>query len=139
MAYNFRGIAKGNDRGNFVSSVDEVTSVAQDTIRIPVKHAVIDVTSSGNNVVVAAVPGKRILVMAYNYVSNGAVNVHWRSASTPISGPMYMDAASKGKVCPYNPKGWCRTAVGEALNLNLSAAVAVGGEITYAEIEDPVS
>lgn len=139
MGYNFRGIQKGNDRGNFVSSIDEVTSVAQDTIRIPVKHALIDANSSGNNLVVAAVTGKRILVLAYNYVSNGAVNAHWRSASTAITGPMYMDGAAKGKVCPYNPKGWCKTAVGEALNLNLSAAVAVGGEITYAEIEDPVS
>ena len=119
----------------YVASIDEIVSVSQNHRRIEIKHGVIDENVSGNNQVVAAVAGKRIIVFAYNYVANGAVNAHWRSNSTAITGPMYMDAASKGKVCPYNPKGWCVTAVGEALNLHLSASVAVGGELTYAEID----
>lgn len=130
------GNVSANDRGPYVSSVDEVTSVMQDKYRVETKHAVIDANVSGNNTIVAGVTGKQILLLAYNYVSNGAVNAHWRSNSTAITGPTYMDGASKGKVCPYNPKGWCKTAVGEALNLHLSAATAVGGEITYVEIDE---
>ena len=116
------------------ASAEEVTSVAQNNKRVLVKHALIDANTSGDNLIVAAVPTKQLLVLAYNFVSNGAVNAHWRSNSTAITGPMYMDAASKGKVCGYNPKGWFKTAAGEALNLNLSAAIAVGGEITYVEL-----
>ena len=116
------------------ASVEEVTTLAQNNTRLVVKHAVITASASGNNTIVAAVTGYRIVLLAYNYMSNGIVNAKWRSNSTDITGLGYMDAAGRGKVCGYNPKGWCKTATGEALNLNLSAAIAVGGEITYVEI-----
>lgn len=117
-----------------MSNAEEVRAVAQNNVTRIVKHALIDANTSGNNQIVAAVTGMEILVLAYNYMSNGAVNAHWRSNNTSISGPAYMDGPSKGKVCGYNPKGWVKTAAGEPLNLNLSAAVAVGGEITYVEV-----
>lgn len=111
---------------------DEVTMMAQGTRRlIRVEHAVIDVNASGANIIVPARAGVSIIVVAYNYMSNGAVNAHWRSGSTPISGTAYLVEAGRGKVCPYNPKGWCATAQGEALVLQLSAATAVGGELVF--------
>lgn len=116
------------------SIIEDVGSLGQNNVRVTAKHAIIDENASGNNEVVAAVAGKQILVIAYNFVSNGAVNAHWRSNNAAITGNTYMDAASKGKVCGYNPKGWFKTATGETLNLNLSAAIAVGGEITYVEV-----
>lgn len=91
----------------------------------------IAVSSSGNNEVVAAVAGYRIRVLAYNFMSAGAVNAKWRTASTDLTGLSYMDAAGKGKVAPFSPVGWFQTAAGEALNLNLSTNVAVGGELVY--------
>ena len=128
MAHPFKTYAA------ITSNVEDSRAMSQNNITRIVKHAVIDANTSGNNQIVAAVTGMEILVLAYNYMSNGAVNAHWRSNNTAISGPAYMDGASKGKVCGYNPKGWVKTAAGEPLNLNLSAAVAVGGEITYVEV-----
>ncbi len=99
---------------------------------LTVQYAVIAASSSGINEIVAAVTGFRIRVLAYNYVVNAGVNVAWRSgATTAIGGLGYWDAQGKGKVAPHNKHGWFQTAAGEALNLNLSGAVAVGGELTY--------
>lgn len=100
---------------------------------IDYKYAIIQENGSGDNEVVPLVASKRIKVVAYNFMSAGAVNAKWRSGTTDISGLSYMDAAGKGKVAPFNPGGWFRTAAGEALNLNLSGAVAVGGELVYVE------
>lgn len=116
------------------SIADDVTTMGDGSTPLLVKHAAIAVSSSGDNTIVSAVSGKRIFLLAYNIMSNGIVNAKWKSgASTDLTGLTYMDAAGKGKVCPYNPKAWCKTAAGEALVLNLSGAVAVGGEITYVE------
>ena len=95
---------------------------------------VITASSSGNNEIVAAVtsPNRIIRVLSYNYVVNAAVNVAWRSGTTTVIGGLgYWDAQGKGKVCAKNEDGWFQTAAGEALNLNLSGAVSVGGEGTY--------
>jgi hypothetical protein len=43
-------------------------------------------------------------------------------------------AANGGYVLPYNPVGWFETASNTLLNLNLSAANAVRGSITYIEV-----
>lgn len=116
------------------SIADDVSTIADGNVPLLVKHAAIAASASGDNTVVAAVSGKAIYLLAYNIMSNGAVNAKWKSgASTDLTGLAYMDAAGKGKVCNYNPKAWCKTAAGEALVLNLSGAVAVGGEITYVE------
>lgn len=114
---------------------DEVTMVAHGNKRVMVQYAILDKNVSGNNEIVAAQAGKFFVVLAYNIMSNGGVNTHFRSASTPVSGTTFMDAASKGKVASYNPKGWFKTATGEALNLHLSASIAVGGELVYAVLE----
>lgn len=105
--------------------------------QVPVKRFVIAASSSGINAVVAAVTGRRIRVLSYNYVVDGAVNAAWRSgATTVIGGVGYWDAKGRGKVVPRNVDGWFETAAGEALNLHLSGAVAVGGEGTYIEVPE---
>lgn len=129
------GSPSGDSMQSLTAIADEVLNMAHGNRRVAVQHAIIDENVSGSNEVVAAVAGKYIVVLAYNYMAAGAVNAHWRSAATPISGPAYMDAAGSGKVVPYNPKGWCKTATGEALNLQLSGNVAVGGELTYVALE----
>lgn len=111
-----------------------IGAVYQGTSVITPKFGVIACASSGDNAIVAAVAGKRILVLQYNYMANGTVNAKWRSATTDISGLAYL-IANTGKVVPYSPTGWVKTATGEALNLNLSAAQAVGGELVYAEVD----
>jgi hypothetical protein len=127
--------ADGKSIAGLSGIADECTMMAHGTRRVLVERALIDANVSGATAVVAARAGFRIVVLAYNYMSNGAVNAHWRSGSTPITGNAYMVEAGRGKVCPYNPKGWCATALGEALNLQLSASVAVGGEVTFVAID----
>lgn len=99
------------------------------------KFAKIAASGSGNNTIVAAVTSKKIRVLAYNFMSEGTVNAKFQSAAggTDLTGLSYL-IANTGKVAPFNPVGWFETVAGELLNLNLSAAVAVGGELVYVEV-----
>lgn len=95
--------------------------------------AIITASTSGATTIVAATGGKKIRVVSMQLVANAAVNVKWQSHVTPtdLSGLAYF-AANGGYVLPYNPEGWfLDTVIGEALDINLSAAVAVGGTLTY--------
>lgn len=96
--------------------------------------AAIAASSSGDNTLVAAVASQRIYVVGLFLSVNGAVNVKLKSASTDLTGLFYGQTAGNGIVLPHaGDRGayWARTAVNEALNLNLSGAVAVGGLLVY--------
>lgn len=97
------------------------------------KFAVISKSASGDNELIAAVTGKKIRVVAYNFMAAGTVNAKFRSATTDITGLKYC-VANVGIVAPFNPLGWFETAAAAALNVNLSAAVAIGGELVYVEV-----
>lgn len=96
-----------------------------DVLRAKIAH-----NASGANEIVPAVTGKKIVVLHYNLSAASAVNAKWQSAATDISGLKYM-AGTGGMVADYSPCGLVETAAGEALNLNLSSGVAVGGELSY--------
>ncbi len=100
------------------------------------KYAVVNASASGLNTVVAAVANKRIRVLSYVFIAAGDVTVTWQSASTAISGPMALAAnggaaPSAGQSVPAGLIGQFETNQGEALTMNLSAAIAVGGHLTY--------
>lgn len=99
------------------------------------KFAKISVSSSGDNTLVAAVPSKKIRVLQYNLLSNGGVNAKFQSGAsgTDLTGLKYL-VANSGICAPFSPVGWFETAAGTLLNLNLSGAIAVGGELTYVEV-----
>lgn len=101
-----------------------------------VKTAAVTASASGATQIVAAVTGKRIRVLSYTYRVNGAVNVKWQSATTDLTGLSYNGAAGEGEA-PSAPPGMYlfQTAVAAALNINLSAAIAVGGHIQYIEVD----
>jgi hypothetical protein len=90
------------------------------------KHAVIDNASSGDNTVVAAVAGKRILVTSYTLVVAGALTVRWESGAsgTALTGQMQFAA-----------NGGTATAANTLLNLELSAGTSCDGHLTYVEID----
>lgn len=101
---------------------------------LTVKSAVIAASSSGANAIVAAVTGKKIRVLGYIISGVTAVNAKWQSGSTDIGGLIYIGATG-GAVAPIAPMYmWFETVAGEALNLNLSGAVAVGGGVVYVEV-----
>jgi len=90
-------------------------------------------TATANVEVVAAVAGKKIRVLAAAINADGDVDVHFRSASTAITGTRYIPSSGGGSGWSYTPLGRFETATGEALNVYLSAAIATSGEITYVE------
>jgi hypothetical protein len=95
---------------------------------------IIAASSSGDNQIVAAQPTKKIQIIAFYLVANGTVNAKWRSGTTDISGLLYEVANAGISVAAINPDGrrpWHETVAGQALNLNLSGAVAVGGQVYY--------
>ncbi len=100
-------------------------------------YAVIDASTSGDHTVVAAPPaGLKIRLQNYTLIAAGDVSVTWKSGSTEISGAMPLAAngglaPSAGAETGTGLDGVLQTAGGEALILNLSAAVAVGGHLKY--------
>lgn len=125
-----------------VATTDTITAkLATDAIQngttaLTPKFAVIAASTSGNNTLIAAVTSKKIRVLAYNFIGNGAVNAKFQSGAsgTDLTGLKYIAAAGGGICAPFNPVGWFETASNTLLNLNLSGAVAVGGEIVYVEV-----
>jgi hypothetical protein len=89
----------------------------------------------GDNTLVAAVAGKKIRVHAYELSASAAVNAKFKSgASTDLTGLMYAAAAGAfgdAQDRPGDTDGLFETAAGQALVLNLSAAIAVGGWVDY--------
>lgn len=91
--------------------------------------------ASGDNTIIAAVPGRKIKVLAGGIVNNVATanTVFWKSAAATISPNVVLPASVFGAVVyPYNEAGWMQNLnVNEALILNLSAATAVGVWLVY--------
>jgi len=99
------------------------------------KFVAIAASGSGNNTLLAAVSSKKIRVLAAWLIANGTVNAKFQSGAggTDLTGLAYL-IVNTGLVLPYNPAGWFETAATTLLNLNLSAAIAVGGSLTYIEV-----
>lgn len=141
---NTNGQATMANSSPIVLPSDQSTlAVASDTSRIlngasgtslTPKWATIAVSSSGDNSIVALVSGKKIRVLFWDLAPNAAVNAKWRSNTTDKTGLYYMTSQGNGHARGFNPVGWFETASGEALQLNLSGAVAVGGIVGYIEV-----
>jgi hypothetical protein len=87
-------------------------------------------SGTGNTAVVAAVAGARYRVLSVALVSTLANNVKFQSNTTDISATFPL-GANGGFILPFNEHGWFQTAVGEALNVNLSVATATGVQVQY--------
>jgi len=97
-----------------------------------VQYATINATTSGNTQVVGAVSGKRIRVIAYAVIANATVSIKFQSGTTDITGSMRV--VEGGGIAHAYDGGLFQTAVGQALNINLSANATVGGYVVYREI-----
>lgn len=101
----------------------------------PPKFAALTASNSGVTTLIPAVAGKKLFIISMSMISNGTVNVKFQSHILPtdLTGLYYL-VANTGFVLPFNPNGWFQTIAGEAFDINLSAAIAVGGSITYIEV-----
>lgn len=134
---NISGIVTGAisaAMGDNVVAYDGTDAIYSGTTALTPKFAVISTSASGASQVVAAVAAKHIRVLSGFVVASAATNIKFQSHVTPtdVTGLMNI-ALSGGIVFPYNPLGNFQTILGEALDINLSAANAVGGAITYVE------
>ena len=114
---------KNGIEGGYVRQVPDVVLL----------YAAVSASGSGANILVAAVAARRICVCNYLIVAAGAVGVKWVRGSTDISGVMQV-AATGGVASPVASPGLgplFKTGVNEDLVLNLSAAVSVGGHLSY--------
>jgi|SRR5882762_316219 len=100
------------------------------------KFKVITASSSGATTIVALVAAKKIRVLAWDLKVNAAVNFKWQSHVTPtdLTGLYYNSGQGDGVARAFSPVGYFETIAGEALDINLSGAAAVGGVLTYVEV-----
>ena len=98
-----------------------------------VNFAKIDTAASGSSALVGAVSGKKIRVMSLNFIAGGDVSVSLLSAATALTGA-YPLTAQAGLSATGGAYGVMETASGQALNINLSAAVQVSGVLSYIEV-----
>lgn len=97
------------------------------------KYASINVNALGSTNLVAGVPGRQIVVVAFKLVVGAAVSAKFVSnGGTPsdLTGAMPF-AANGGVGGAWCPAGHFATAAGEPLALNLSVAAQVSGCLTY--------
>lgn len=125
----------GTDVIGKVVTADGVGVLYDGITALTVKDAIISAATNGNNTLVAAVPGKKIVVLSLWLVAAAAVTIRFESAAdgTAKSGVASL-AANGGMVLNHNPEGWFRTAATELLNLELGGAVQVSGSLTYVEV-----
>lgn len=106
---------------------------------VQAQRAAVDATSAAadGNMLVDAVAGKRICVLAACLIAAGDVNATFYTGAadtgTAITGPLALTAAG-GFVVPAPTDAnlaWLVTDPGEALTLHLDAAVQIGGFIVY--------
>lgn len=92
----------------------------------------INASSSGDNTVIAASPGRQIWVLSWFLIAGGTANVTWQDGAggTALTGPIPL-IANTGVACQHNPASWFQTSTGNLLNLSLSAGVQVSGVLTY--------
>lgn len=104
---------------------------SRDTIKT-LKTASINVAGSGDNTIIALVAGRRLKVHMVVLNSTGTVNAKWKDgAAADLTGDMNFQAR-EGYTVAVTPPGWIlATSAGNALILNLSAAIAVDGWVAY--------
>jgi hypothetical protein len=98
-------------------------------------HLPISTAASGDTTILAAVTGKRLLLLSYALVASGAVAVKFKSGSTDLSGAMAL-AANGSLTGSLNKYGHVATAAGQALILNLGTGVQVSGHATVLEVTE---
>ena len=90
-----------------------------------------DIATSGDSVLIPAKADTSFYVLQYMISSADAVNVRFKSAGTSISSLKFLGGAAGDAI---ENAYLFRTGYGEALVLNLSAAIAVGIDIVFVEV-----
>ena len=119
-----------------ISELDSTVIKAGTSSRTPVFVA-IDVATSGDNTIVAALGGSlKIRVLSYLLSAAGSLTIRWESGAsgTALSGQMNVIAGTPLEA-QFNPVGHFETAANTLLNLELSAATSIDGHLCYIPVD----
>lgn len=135
LPVDINSLPAANRTTDTVSSALATDAIMTSLTALTPKFAKISTSSSGATTVIALVAAKKIRVLSWSIVCNAAVNVKWQSHVTPtdLTGLHYF-AINGGITVPFSPIGHFETIAGEALDINLSGAQAVGGSLVYIEV-----
>lgn len=101
------------------------------------KTAYITATTNGDNTVVAAVTGKRIVVWHFEVSASAVAAVYWKSGASKITSTIYLDQYGGWTRETLPVSGTCtpplRTLADEALILNSNTTSPVGVWVKYTE------
>ena len=97
------------------------------------RRAVISVSTSGDNEIIAAPTDGYIAIDHINFVNTSAVGVLFKSGSTNLSGryPLAEKQPITLENTTQSQDGVITCARNEAFNINLDAAVAINGFVRY--------
>lgn len=99
--------------------------------RLPIlNRAAVDFSAGGDNTIIAAVAGKRILVHRLILVVSAATSIIVKRGATALTGAMSM-SANGALSLDTTGEPWFTTDINENFVINLSAGVQVGGSIYY--------
>jgi len=93
--------------------------------------ATIHHNTSGDNIIVSAVAGKKIKVYAIVVNFAGTVSAKWKSGTNDLTGAMSFQDREGYTIAVDPPASLFETNQGEALVLNLSGAVYADGWLAY--------
>jgi hypothetical protein len=92
----------------------------------------INLSASGDNIVIAGVSGQLIKVLQFLLVAGGATTLTLKSGASLISGPMSLEAGGT-LILPYSSVPIQTISAGDPFIINSSAAVSVGGIISFTQ------
>ena len=92
-------------------------------------RVLVNINSSGDNTLVTAVAAKVVSVYYGFLVAQGSVSLNFRDgvAGSSLNGAAFPIVANGSVNFPWSPEPWIFNSPGNALVLNLSAAVVVTG------------
>lgn len=115
-----------------VAASNETGTIYNGTTPLTPLFASFAASTLGATTIVTGTSGKKIRVLRWRASANGQVNVNLQSHTTTAKATGLSYASQyKDFGGGYCPVGLVETVAGEALDVNLSAAVAVSGELTY--------
>ncbi len=115
------------------------SAVMDGAVALTPKFARIGASAAGVTTLLPAVAGRKLSVLSMLVVAAGDVSLYLRDDTpTALSGdatnPIALSGGPRGFALAFSPVGHFETGVGKALQVSLSAAVAIAGHIVYLEV-----
>lgn len=102
-------------------------------LEVALEEIEINFSSSGDNIIVSAVPNQAVYVFKYFLVVASATNLIFKDGSTALTGAIDM-VANGSIVFDFDTRPWFSTSIGNAFVINSSNAVQVGGRLYYLQV-----